>query len=128
MLLDINSVNDLHFTGKDVIYIVSLLVTLLSAWFKLKHDNERQNDKIKALNQRANDYYRECKEEFMNAKNGRVAIRRDFDSNLTANNIVFSTRLDKVDKDLKDVNTNINKMNVNVSEVKAKIDIIISKK
>jgi hypothetical protein len=67
--------------------MVSLLVTLLSAWFKLKHDNERQNDKIKALNQRANDYYRECKEEFMNAKNGRVAIRRDFDSNLTANNI-----------------------------------------
>tara|TARA_R100000656_G_scaffold81064_1_gene59393 strand:- start:486 stop:839 length:354 start_codon:yes stop_codon:yes gene_type:complete len=116
-----------HFTGKDVIYIVSLLVTLLSAWFKLKHDNERQNDKIKALNQRANDYYRECKEEFMNAKNGRVAIRRDFDSNITANNVVFSTRLDKVDKDLKDVNTNINKMNVNVTEVKAKIDIMINK-
>lgn len=127
MLLDIHSVNDVHFTGKDVIYIVSLLVTLLSAWFKLKHDNERQNDKIKALNQRANDYYRECKEEFMNAKNGRVAIRRDFDSNITANNVVFSTRLDKVDKDLKDVNTNINKMNVNVTEVKAKIDIMINK-
>ena len=36
MLLDIHSVNDVHFTGKDVIYIVSLLVTLLSALERTK--------------------------------------------------------------------------------------------
>ena len=127
MLLDIHSVNDLHFTGKDVIYIVSLLVTLLSAWFKLKHDNDKQTVKINELENRADRYYKECKEEFINAKNGRVSIRKDFNANITANNLVFTSRLDEVDKELKDMSRTMNKMNVSLTEVKAKLDIMINK-
>ena len=127
MLLDIHSVNDLHFTGKDVGYIVGLCVTILGAWFKMKHDNDRQNTKIKILETRADQYYRECKEEFMNAKNGRISIRNDFNANITANNLVFTSRLDKMDKELKDMSRTINKMNVNLTEVKAKLDIMINK-
>jgi len=37
----IHSVNDVHFTGKDVAYIVGFLITVLTAWFKLKNDNEK---------------------------------------------------------------------------------------
>ena len=79
MFLNVTTPDDLHVNIKDVIYIVGILVTLLTAWFKLKHDNDRQTEKIKELSIRAERYYNECKEEFMNAKNGRVSIRRDVD-------------------------------------------------
>ena len=128
MFLEIgHTVNDLHFTGKDVGYIVGFLVTILTAWFKMKHDNERQNSKIKMLESRADQYYKECKEEFMNAKNGRVSIRRDFDANIISNNLAFSTRLDKIDKEVKDMNVTINKVNNALTEVKAKLDIVINR-
>jgi len=128
MLLEVtHTVNDLHFTGKDVGYIVGFLITILTAWFKMKHDNERQNVKIKTLETRADVYYKECKEEFMNAKNGRVSIRRDFDANIISNNLAFTTRLDKIDKEVKDMNVTINKVNNSLTAVKAKLDIIINK-
>ena len=128
MFLEIgHTVNDLHFTGKDVGYIVGFLITILTAWFKMKHDNERQNSKIKMLESRADLYYSECKEEFMNAKNGRVSIRRDFDANIISNNLAFSTRLDKIDKEVKEMNVTINKVNNSLTEVKAKLDIMINK-
>jgi len=128
MFLEIgHTVNDLHFTGKDVGYIVGFLVTILTAWFKMKHDNERQNTKIKMLESRADLYYRECKEEFMNAKNGRVSIRRDFDANIISNNLAFSARLDKIDREVKEMNVTINKVNNALTEVKAKLDIVINR-
>ena len=128
MFLEVtHTVNDLHFTGKDVGYIVGFLITILTAWFKMKHDNERQNSKIKMLETRPDQYYKECKEEFMNAKNGRVSIRRDFDANIISNNLAFTTRLDKIDKEVKDMNVTINKVNNSLTAVKAKLDIIINK-
>jgi len=123
----IHSVNDVHFTGKDVAYIVGFLVTVLTAWFKLKVDNEKQNEKIKSLMYKADQYKSECKDEFVNAKNGRQQIRKDFDANIISNNIVFTTRLDKIDSEIKDLNQAFNKMNVNITQIKTKLDIIINK-
>ena len=40
---------DIHLNIKDVVYFVSFVVTLLTAWFKLKHDNDKQTDQIKHL-------------------------------------------------------------------------------
>lgn len=128
MFLEIgHTVEDLHFTGKDVAYIIGLSVTILTAWFKMKFDNERQNTKIKTLETRADVYYKECKEEFVNAKNGRVSIRRDFDANIISNNIVFTTRLDKIDSEIKELNQAFHKMNVSITQIKTKLDIIINK-
>ena len=123
----IHDINDFHFTGKDVAYIISFLVTLLTAWFKLKIDNEKQNEKIKTLMLKAEDYKAECKDEFVNAKKGRISIRKDFDANIISNNTVFSTRLDKIDKEVKILNNTINKVNNSLTEVKTKLDIVINK-
>lgn len=123
----IHSVNDVHFTGKDVAYIVSFLVTVLTAWFKLKIDNEKQTEKIKSLMYKSETYKAECKEEFVNAKTSRQQIRNDFDANIISNNIVFTTRLDKIDNEIKDLNQAFNKMNVNITQIKTKLDIIINK-
>ena len=123
----IHSVNDVHFTGKDVAYIVSFLITILTAWFKLKVDNEKQNEKIKNLMYKAESYKAECKDEFVNAKNGRQQIRKDFDANIISNNVVFTNRLDKIDSEIKELNQAFNKMNVNITSIKTKLDIIINK-
>ena len=127
MFLDIDTANDLHFTLKDVGYIMGILISFGTAWFKLKIENAKQNEKISNLTEKANSYYKECKEEFINAKNGRIAIRRDFDANIISNNLAFTSRLDKIDKDVKHLNLTINKVNVNLTEVKAKLDIMINK-
>ena len=123
----IHSVNDVHFTGKDVAYIVGFLITVLTAWFKLKNDNEKQTEKIKNLMYKAESYKAECKEEFVNAKTSRQQIRNDFDANIVSNNVVFTNRLDKIDAEIKDVNTSINQINVNMTTIKTKLDIIINK-
>jgi hypothetical protein len=127
-LNELHNVSEVHFTLKDIGYIAGILVTFLSAWFKLKLENGKQTDKIKALTTKVDIYHKEYREEFLNAKNGRVAIRRDFDANIIANNTVFSARLDTMDKDLKEMYRALNKMNVNLTEVKAKLDIMINKK
>jgi len=123
----IHSVNDVHFTGKDVAYIVGFLITVLTAWFKLKNDNEKQNEKIKNLMYKSETYKAECKEEFVNAKNGRQQIRKDFDANIISNNVVFTSRLDKIDNEIKELNQAVNKMNINITSMKTKLDIIINK-
>ena len=123
----IHSVNDVHFTGKDVAYIIGFLVTVLTAWFKLKVDNEKQNEKIKSLMYKSEQYKLECKEELINAKNGRQQIRKDFDANIISNNIVFTSRLDKIDNEIKELHQAVNKMNINITSMKTKLDIIINK-
>jgi hypothetical protein len=98
LFLEISRFSDVHFTGKDVAYIISLLVTLLTAWYKLKHDNERQNEKIGTLDRRINYIQKEVKEN-----------RESF-----ANEI-------------KDMNLAINEVKTDTSEIKGMLNILINK-
>lgn len=127
LFMEISHFSDVHFTGKDVAYIMSLLITLLTAWFKLKSDNERQNEKIKMLTTKAEQYKSECKDEFDNAKKSRAKIRQDFEANIVSNNLVFTNRLDKIDTEIKQCNQSINDLNVSMSTIETKLDIIINK-
>lgn len=128
MILEIgHTVEDLHFTGKDLCYIGGILVTFLSAWFRLKFNADKQDVKIEAIKNRIEEQFKECKMELLNAKNGRISIRNDFNANITANNLAFTGRLDNMDKEIKEVNASINKVNVSLSEVKAKLDILMKK-
>ena len=51
-------------------------------------------------------------------KHGRQQIRKDFDANIISNNVVFTSRLDKIDSEIKDLNQAFNKMNVNITSDK----------
>lgn len=128
MFLNVTTPDDLHVNLKDVVYIVGILVTLLTAWFKLKHDNDRQTEKIKELSIRADRYYNECKEEFMNAKNGRVSIRRDVDdkvkavqSEVTKNRETFST-------EITNIHTSLTAVKTDTAEIKGMISTLLNKK
>ena len=128
LFLDLQTFNDVHFTGKDVAYIISFLVTLLTAWFKLKHDNDRQTDKIIAIQKKMSSCFAESKEETMNAKNSRIAIRKDFDR-----------KIDKLDKEMKEtkeafsneikvVNSSISEVKSDTAEIKGMLNTLLNKK
>ena len=121
------NVSDLHVNIKDVFYVVGILVTLLTAWFKLKHDNDKQTDKINSLSDTAERYYSECKEEFMNAKNGRVSIRRDLDDRMSKINDTINSNKDTVNSDMKEMSAAINKVKADTAEIKGMIATLLKK-
>lgn len=48
-LLAVEGMNEVSFTLKDVIYISSLLITLVSAWFAIKAKTKENKDKLLGL-------------------------------------------------------------------------------
>ena len=127
LFLQAGNIDDIHVNIKDVIYIVGILVTLLTAWFKLKHDNDKQTDKIKALSGTAEKYYTECKEEFMNAKNGRVSIRRDVDDRLVKLSDTIQGNKDSVNNEMKEMAAAINTVKADTAEIKGMISTLLTK-
>ena len=127
LFLEISHFGDVHFTGKDVAYIISLLVTLLTAWFKLKHDNERQNEKIVSLENKLVGCFSESKEESMNARNSRIAIRKDFDGKLKDIQGELKENRESFANEIKDMNLAINEVKTDTSEIKGMLNILINK-
>ena len=119
---------DVHMNIKDVVYVSGILITLLTAWFKLKHDNDKQTDKIKDLDKRAEKYYNDCKEEFMNAKNGRVSIRRDVEDKTQRLEDDIKANKDNVNSELKEMTQSINKVKSDTAEIKGMISTLLNKK
>ena len=127
LFLEISHFGDVHFTGKDVAYIISLLVTLLTAWFKLKHDNERQNEKIVSLENKLVGCFSKSKEESMNARNSRIAIRKDFDGKLKDIQVELKENRESFANEIKDMNFAINEVKTDTSEIKGMLNILINK-
>ncbi len=128
MFLNVTTPDDLHVNVKDVVYIVGILVTLLTAWFKLKHDNDRQTEKIKELSIRADRYYNECKEEFMNAKNGRVSIRRDVDDKIKTVQGEVNKNRETFSTEITNINNSLTAVKTDTAEIKGMISTLLNKK
>ena len=126
MFLDIHSVNDVHFTGKDVIYLLTFVVSLLTAWFKLKHDNDRQTDKIKAIDKKLDTCFSDFKEEIMNAKNGRIAIRKDFDRKLEKTSDEIKNTKENFTQQMGKMTESINQVKTDTAEIKGMISNLLN--
>ena len=126
MFLDIDTMADVHFTFNDVAYIVSFLVTLLTAWFKLKHDNERQNDKLASINEKIESCFSDSKEEIMNAKNGRISIRKDFDRKLERVGDEIKTNKENFTNQMAAMNQAISDVKTDTAEIKGMISNLLN--
>ena len=122
----IHTVNDFHFTGKDVAYIVSFLVTVLTAWFKLKHDNDRHNEKIKIINEKLDICFSDAKEEMMNAKNGRASIRKDFDRKLEKTSDEIKLTKENFTNQMSEMTASINEVKTDTAEIKGMINSLLN--
>jgi len=117
---------DIHFTTKDVIYLMTFVVSLLTAWFKLKHDNDRQTDRILEINKKIDTCFADSKEEIMNAKNGRIAIRKDFDRKLEKTSDEIKNTKADFTKQMGKMTESINQVKTDTAEIKGMISNLLN--
>jgi len=118
--------DDMHFTTKDVIYLMTFVVSLLTAWFKLKHDNDRQTDRILEINKKIDICFADSKEEILNAKNGRIAIRKDFDRKIEKTSDEIKNTKTDFTKQMGKMTESINKVKTDTAEIKGMISNLLN--
>jgi len=122
------NVNDMHINIKDVIYFVGFVVTLLTAWFKLKHDNDKQTDQIKHLKEMADGYKKDCDLAIMNAKHSRTAIRKDYDDKIEKVRVENKETKDSLNTEIQNLNTSLTAVKTDTAEIKGMISTLLNKK
>ena len=122
------NVDNMHINIKDVIYFVGFVVTLLTAWFKLKHDNDKQTDQIKHLKEMAEGYKKDCDVAFMNAKHSRTAIRKDYDDKIEKVRVENKETKDSLNTEIQNLNTSLTAVKTDTAEIKGMISTLLNKK
>ena len=122
------NVNDMHINIKDVIYFVGFVVTLLTAWFKLKHDNDKQTDQIKHLKEMAEGYKKDCDVAFMNAKHSRAAIRKDYDGKFDRTRVESKETKDALNTEIANLSASLTAVKTDTAEIKGMISTLLNKK
>jgi len=90
---------DLVFNTKDLIYIISMVVGGLTAWFKLKMDKQKMEQELeiqKTQLEKAEELY---KEEVLSAKNGRRATKKETMEHVDKIEQTLHQRIDRVRDD-----------------------------
>lgn len=118
---------DIHLNIKDVVYFLGFIVTLLTAWFKLKHDNDKQTDQIKHLKEMARGYKKDCDLAFMNAKHSRAAIRKDYDDKIDKVRVENKETKDSLNTEIQNLNTSLTAVKTDTAEIKGMISTLLNK-
>lgn len=118
---------DIHLNIKDVVYFLGFVVTLLTAWFKLKHDNDKQTDQIKHLKEMARGYKKDCDLAFMNAKHSRAAIRKDYEDKIDKVRIENKETKDSLNTEIQNLNTSLTAVKTDTAEIKGMISTLLNK-
>ena len=90
---------DLVFNTKDLIYIISMVVGGLTAWFKLKMDKQKMETEIAAQKCQIDKAEGLYKEEVLSAKNGRKASKRETMEHIDKIEQTLHQRIDRVRDD-----------------------------
>jgi len=112
---------------KDYIYFGGILAAILSSWFKIKLETEKQEEKIINLAMTVNKHEKEIKSVEKEARQGRNEIYKNFETNLQSNNEVFSLQFKEIDKDIKGLQKSVNAINLSVRDLTVKMELLIKK-
>lgn len=112
---------------KDYIYFGGILVAVLSSWFKIKLETEKQEEKIINLAMTVNKHEKEIKSVEKEARQGRNEIYKNFETNLQSNNEVFSLQFKEIDKDIKGLQKSVNAINLSLRDLTVKMELLIKK-
>jgi len=95
----VNGMNEITFTMKDVIYIVTLIAGGFFGWFKMQSDKQKMEFKIEILEKAAADTKTRLLEEALNAKAGRHALRKELTENVEKKELALHNKIEIVEKD-----------------------------
>lgn len=112
---------------KDYIYFGGVLVAILSSWFKIKLETEKQEEKIINLGNSMNKNEKEIRVVEKEARKGRHDIYKNFETNLQSNNISFTKQFEDMDKDIKGLQKSVNAINLSLRDLTVKMELLIKK-
>jgi predicted nucleic acid-binding Zn-ribbon protein len=87
----VDGMSGMTFTLKDVIYILGLVLPIAGMLFKQNANNKASNREIESL-----------KEDSLNSKNGRRAIKKELTIFIEKDSDVLHKRIDKTQEDFKE--------------------------
>ena len=103
------------FTLKDVFYIGGLIVTGLTAWFKMQRDKDRMETKIEALDEKD----KAIKEELLVVKSSKKAMKKELETMMKEKEQTLHLRIDRVrDDNIK----SYDKLEQKITDVEKKMD------
>lgn len=128
MQQQINGFDDVYFTVGNIIMIIGGIISLAAIYFTLKYETKSHDKEIQFL-----------KEELINSKNGRIAIKRELNEKIKEIDEHNRNRIDKTqaemmkykektDEEFKSINNAISKIQVDTSEIKGMLQILLNKK
>lgn len=112
---------------KDYIYFGGILAAILSSWFKIKLETEKQEEKIINLAMQVSKHEKEIKIVEKEARQGRNEIYKNFETNLQSNNEVFTKQFKEIDTDIKGLQKSVNAINLSLRDLTVKMELLIKK-
>ena len=128
--------DDVHFNGKDVIYIITLVVSVLGGWFTMKGSIEKLKHRLENVDNHLSECQSDAKEENLAAKHSRTGMRKQFQDEMKSLAELSNKRIDIVKQDLKDfqkdnateiktLNDQITAIKTDTSEIKGMVQTLI---
>lgn len=128
--------DDVHFNGKDVIYIITLVVSVLGGWFTMKGSIEKVKHRLENVDNHLSECQSDAKEENLAAKHSRTGMRKQFQDEMKSLAELSNKRIDIVKQDLKDfqkdnateiktLNDQITAIKTDTSEIKGMVQTLI---
>lgn len=138
IFLSVDGMNDVTFTMKDVIYIVMIVSSALGGFFSMRITNEKQNDRMTAIEKEIAERKEQTQENFFNAKNGRKAIKLEIIDKVDKLENHVKNRIDKTqnemkqyqektDSEFKEINKQMSGVKNDTTYIKGKIDLLFQK-
>ena len=136
LLQAVNGMDDVHFNGKDVIYIITLVVSVLGGWFTMKGSIEKLKHRLENIDKHVSECQLDAKEETIAAKHSRTGMRKQFQDEMKSLTELANKRIDIVKQDLKDfqkdnateiktLNDQITAIKTDTSEIKGMVQTLI---
>ena len=100
----VHGMDDVHFNMKDVIYIVTLVISVLGGWFTMKEKISKLKHELEVVNNDIRSCQKNAKEEGLTAKHSRTGMRKQFQEEMKAQAELMNKRVDIVKQDLKEHN------------------------
>ena len=138
LLQIVSGMDDVHFNMKDVIYIVTLVISVLGGWFSMKAAIEKLKHRLETVDTHVSSCRQDAKEDSITAKHSRTGIRKQFQDEMRVQAELSNKRIDIVKQDLKDsqkdnasefksLNDQMTAVKTDTSEIKGMVQMLISK-
>jgi hypothetical protein len=140
IILDaVSGMDDVHFNMKDVIYIVTLVISVLGGWFSMKAAIEKLKHRLETVDTHVSSCQQDAKEDSITAKHSRTGIRKQFQDEMKAQREFMNKRVDIVKQDLKEhnqsnetsfktLNDQMTAVKTDTALIKGMVETLVSKK